>query len=175
MKGKKDVKKILCIISVIGVLIVLFSVVAFAVSRNLMTDKTINTYMNSSVPFSSYYETAELPSVSYKYRDLKCASTSASMYIKMYGRKIQWYDVMLPSETELGNFRATGINANNPNTWYGYGVNSIDCSSSADILNHFSWMQVGDAYSVRFYYDIANTNGNKINNDYGEWQVTAKY
>ena len=115
---------------------------------DLTTSKTHNTYINSSGSFSSYYLTRAKPTLEYRYRNLKCDSSSATMKVKMYSYKIHWYNVLNPSESLEGTTNATGINASNSSTWYGKTYYDIDCSSSADILAKFSWMNLEEIKSV---------------------------
>lgn len=169
-------KKILGIISVFSIMLVALTIVASAlVSYPLTSNDTYNTYMNTSSSFSSYYLTLANPTLQYRYRNLKCDSTSATLNTKLYAYKVHWYNVLNPSESLVGTSSATGINANNSSIWYGRTYNNIDCSSYKEILDAFDWMMLDDAYSIRYYYQIANNNGKKIYNSSGQWQIISSY
>ncbi|NLX94313.1 MAG: hypothetical protein GXZ02_10815 [Clostridiales bacterium] len=166
-------KKILGIICVLSILIVPLTVVASAITY-LTSATTYSTYMNASNSFSSTYLTLEDPTLQYRYRNLKCDSTSATLNTKLYSYKVHWYNILNPSESLEGSAYASGLNASNSNVWYGK-TYSIDCSSYQDILDAFDWMYTEDGYSARFYYQLSNTNGKNIHNNYGQWQIISSY
>jgi len=169
-------KKFLSIIMILSVMFATLTIIASAlIANDLKTDKTHNTYINSSGSFSSYYLSLANPTLQYRYRNLKCDSNSAALNIKLYSYKVHWYNILNPSESLVGTTSATGINANNSSTWYGKTYYDINCSSYSDILAAFDWMNIDDSYSIRYYYDISNNNNKKIYNSLGQWQVISSY
>lgn len=174
--SKKLTKRFLGIVCALSIMLVSFTVVASAIVSHFLTSNTThNTYMNASNSFSSYYLTLENPTLQYRYRNLKCNSTSATLNTKLYSYKVRWYNILNPSETLVGSASASGLNASNSNVWYGRTYSNIDCSSYQDILDAFDWMQLDDGYSARYYYQISNNNGNNIYNSSGQWQIISSY
>lgn len=96
-------KKILGVISMFSILIMLFTLTAYAIlSHSLTSNTTHNTYMNASSSFSTTYLTLAQPTLEYRYRNLKCDSTSATLNTKIYAYKVHWYNIVGPSETLIG-------------------------------------------------------------------------
>ena len=135
---------------------------------------TYETYINADSSFSSYYYTNSKPTMEYRYKNLICNNTNATLGVTLYAMKINWYSIFGPSEYEVGTKICSGLNANNSN-WYGWTYENIDCASVAEIKQKWTSYTYDDAYNLRYYYDVSNNGSEYIYNYDGEWQVICTY
>lgn len=172
--GLKTMKKKLLIISIILTCFIVLS--TFASASEILPNGTHTSYINSASTFSVPYITLNAnPTIEYRYKNLKCSSSSATLNVTLYGYKVHWYNLLFPSQFTIGSSNASGLNATNSSTWYGRRYENTGCSSSMEIMNQCNMNSIDPAYGAMFKYNINNTNGNAIHNNYGEWLVIGTY
>lgn len=139
----------------------------------LSINGTRTTYIHANSTFSvPYLINIHDPDVSYRYKNLTCQSSSATLVVKTYGYQIRWYNILSPSKYEIGSQNANGLNATNHNTWYTTIYNNTGCSSAQELEDRFG-MNMDEAYSLEFKYVVSNNNEKYIQNNYGDWEITV--
>ena len=169
MKSTKKISLILIVVTLVTV------VLSIGVCANYFeTQGGINrTYINTDRTFSTWYYTSSNPTLEYRYKNLICEETNAALSVSLYACKIEWYNIIFPSEYLVGTKNCSGLNAGN-DYWYGWTYENIDCSSASEIEDKFGG-SYDQSYNIRYQYEVSNNNGKYIHNNYDEWQVICSY
>ncbi len=134
-----------------------------------------DTYINATESFDSYYGCGDDPTIAFVDRKVSCESSNATLSVTLYGRKKAIFSFLPPSEHSAGTININHINVMT-NTWYGwtYHSNTIKCTPQETM---YSFYGVEDYIepSLRFHYEIANTNNYPIHTTYGNWKVICSY
>ena len=168
----KLTKKISLILIVVTLVTVILSI-GICANSFVSGGGTYNTYINTDRTFSTWYYTNSNPTLEYRYKNLKCEEANAALSVSLYASKIEWFNILIPSEYLVGTKICSGLNAAN-DFWYGWTYENIDCSSVSEILDEFDG-NFDDSPNMRYYYEVSNNNGKYIHNNRGEWQVICSY
>lgn len=136
---------------------------------------TYSTGLNAVNSFISVYYTDAYPTMEYRYRYLSCLDKNATLGVTLHANIIKWYNILCPSEYEVGTTVTTeGAGANDTSGyWYGWTYRNVECSGTREIMERFS-IELDSSSSVYYSYDI-NTNGTNYFCAKGDWQVICSY
>lgn len=136
---------------------------------------TYSTGINATESFVSLYYTDANPTMEYRYRNLTCLDKNATLGVTLNAHLIKWYNIIAPSDYEVGTtVTVEGAGANVTNGyWYGWTYRNVDCAGTREIMERFS-RSLDNSCSVYYSYDI-NTNGTNYYCYPGNWQVICSY
>lgn len=168
----KKSRRIIVVAVVLAIMASCFTIISSASVLNGSAGTT-KTFINSSVSFSRGYRSDHNPTYEYRFKNLKCNNSNAKLSVTLSAKKIHWYNILSPSEYEVGTASCTSaINVTN-GYWYGRTYHNIDCSSAQDLYDKFD--DINNIDNLEYTYNISDNGGYNIYNSKDEWEIICSY